>query len=286
VKIFFWILLFSTQASADSTVSLNNVSCLQNLFEGKLHIVHLDPDLPLSTDAQIKRVIFRVDHAIEGHLRAPSHVRVEVKSSMVSPHADNGTISIARQIELTHNLKTDPQYFETILAHEYGHLVLRENLKDTPSILKILDLHRTSKIKQKAFRNVFRAYDEFFADVVASLYAADGSAVRTSLTPVGVGKGELESANVRDFIFHHRLDSWNYEGPYSRLSPSRNFLWSILKRNSERVTKNPGEVLGRVDFAMKEQLKRQIWDMNYGEEKRMNEKFIASLKHAFSDYKQ
>jgi hypothetical protein len=285
---------FGAYARPDAALS-DTAFCLGAFFENRPQIVHESKNLPPDTNAQINRTVFRINRMLRGHLEIPDKVQIRVSVIEKEPQAKHGILSVGRQITLSKGLNTDPRYFKTILAHEYGHSIFHANLKNDPAIGRLLDSHRIPRHVYQAAKAVLRPYDEFFADLVAIISESDGSAVRLTLTPEGVLKDGIKEAHARDFTFNHRLEYWTAEGPYSQLSPSRNYLWSIISKNQEIITKDPGQILSNTLDAIKEQLTKRIAEISrrgfpapgpfkMGKVEEINRDFIESLQRAFAHF--
>lgn len=186
-----------------------------------------------------------------GALRLPDglKIRLYLEDSGAAAHAEGGLIDLAVRFQATPALK-HPRVNDIVFAHEWGHELLELNLRErAPELWELRS--------GDAFQSALPAYAEFFADLIPVLWKRDGRSARLPLHDPGVPLAKSPEVIARDFTWRHRAHRQLSSGPYSRLAPTRNWLWErTLRRPSTH--KRSGELLEAVVDAIATSLEREV----------------------------
>ncbi len=167
-----------------------------------------------------------------------------------------------------------------IWAHEFGHIVFNEIIiNQFPAIsdfhrymvahdeISIQSLNPTSdNFQQVKFlwtqeaglaRDILKPYTELFADLVAVLYANDGSAMKRAMTLNGMSEIEKYNARLYDFYAKIALDDYTGNDVHLVFGPARSYIGSHLLKFPMSLQQKQN-VLSIVASSMLEEM-NQLW---------------------------
>lgn len=167
-----------------------------------------------------------------------------------------------------------------IWAHEFGHKVFNEKLINRfPAIsdfhrymvahdeYSIQNLDPTSDNYQQVkslwtqdaalARDIQKPYTELFADLVAVLYADDGSAMKKTMTLKGMPDNEKRKTRLYDFLANISLDEYTGNDVHLVFGPARSYIGSQLL-NFPMSLQEKQNVLNLVASSMLEEM-NQLW---------------------------
>lgn len=255
--------------------------------------------------ADTEAVIHQINDMVTGHLQIPDKILVELTKDEGGhfKHKFQGDVGYidspyqhikrVQRGAKTSVLKKHPVYSRTILAHEYGHALFYETLRkrqesfaqamnrwpsywdfDSPSTAPLYDLTLP--------------YNEFFADLVAVLYAKDPAAIRKSLSFTGMSPKQKKEFLLRDFSARN-IDTIpipkNRRGapiPHTLLGPTRSYLGNKILKNP-LYRNQPGLVAAKVLNAIALEIESgytqtQVTQLSI---KEMNDRLIERIAREF-----
>ena len=154
-----------------------NCNLLPALIPGNLEIYYENPAVRAQTESQLESLLAKIRKISRGHFQLPKQLDIKVSGVANYPDAVHGLLRVGRQIRLNGAELSNPKFFKTMVAHEYGHAVLHENLSISPKLAMFFSEEGVSYVKTVSFNQYFRAYDELFADFMSAIEAEDPEVV-------------------------------------------------------------------------------------------------------------